>query len=286
MIQYGVINWIVDTIKDEIDHLSDYTLEYATALLMNLSLRADGKNKCEAIPEILTVLNELIEIENMQVRTHVNGTLYSILTRSSLKQSAHQLGMADMLEYVMQNSDEQFQRQIQYILNQLTAEAVEGNQEREDEQNEDEIDDEEEDEDEYGEEGNNEHQEDLEEDGEYNDTIKIEGIPVGEELLTQQFVLINDQAMAQTMTISKRMEDQKEQKLNHSAISKDEGRPVTGLGGSENPFNLSRMGYANPAANDKGVPSAMKSRPRIPRTPDGVSNDEFSQYDAYNQYEA
>ena len=89
MIQYGVISWIVDTIKDEIDHLSDYTLEYATALLMNLSLRADGKNKCEAIPEILTVLNELIEIENMQVRTHVNGTLYSILTRSSLKQSAY-----------------------------------------------------------------------------------------------------------------------------------------------------------------------------------------------------
>jgi hypothetical protein len=30
---------------------------------------------------------------------------------------ANQLGMGEMLEYVMQNSDEQFQRQIQYILN-------------------------------------------------------------------------------------------------------------------------------------------------------------------------
>lgn len=150
-----------------------------------------------------------------------------------------------MLQYVMQNSDEQFQRQIQYILNQLTADAVEVAQEREDELNEDEVDDEEEEDEEYGEE------QELEEDGEYNDTIKIEGIPVGEELLTQQFVLSNDQAMAQTMTISKRIEEQREHKLNHSAISREEQRPVTGLGGSENPFNLSRMGYANPAANDR-----------------------------------
>jgi hypothetical protein len=63
------------------------------------------------------VLSELIESENLQVRTHVNGTLYSILTRQSLKMQANQLGMGEMLEYVMQNSDEQFQRQIQYILN-------------------------------------------------------------------------------------------------------------------------------------------------------------------------
>ena len=101
MIQYDVIRWIVETIKEELEHLSDYTLEYATALLMNLSLRASGKDKCEALPDILPVLNELVESENLQVRTHVNGTLYSILTRRSLKQQANQLGMADMLECVM-----------------------------------------------------------------------------------------------------------------------------------------------------------------------------------------
>ena len=61
MIQFEVIKWIVETIRDELDQLSDYTLEYATALLMNLSLRAEGKNKCEGIPEVLQVLTELIE---------------------------------------------------------------------------------------------------------------------------------------------------------------------------------------------------------------------------------
>jgi hypothetical protein len=56
---------------------------------MNLSLRAEGKNKCEEIPEVLQVLTELIESENLQVRTHVNGTMYSILTRKSLKLQAN-----------------------------------------------------------------------------------------------------------------------------------------------------------------------------------------------------
>lgn len=101
-----MIKWIVETIRDELDSLCDYTLEYATALLMNLSLRVEGKNKCEHIPGILEVLNELIENDNLQVRTHVNGTLYSLLTRSSLKHVALQLGMNEMLEYLMQNSDE------------------------------------------------------------------------------------------------------------------------------------------------------------------------------------
>lgn len=208
MIQFDVIKWIVETIRDELEQLSDYTLEYATALLMNLSLRAEGKNKCEEIPDILTVLSELIEIENMQVRTHVNGTLYSILTRRSLKHQANQLGMGTMLECVADNSDEQFQRQIQYILNQLSAEAVDdGAHGQEDDVEDEEEEDEEE---EYGdEEGAGEEQPpELEEDGEYNDTIKIEGVPTGEDLLTQQFVLgSNEEAMAQTMTITKRIEE-------------------------------------------------------------------------------
>jgi hypothetical protein len=74
-------------LKDEQDTLSEYSLEYTTALLMNLSLRVHGKNVCEQMPQnsVLQVLSELVEHENMVVRTHVNGTLYSILTRKALK---------------------------------------------------------------------------------------------------------------------------------------------------------------------------------------------------------
>ena len=82
MIDLNVIKWIVDTIRDELDTLTDYSLEYATALLMNLSLRPQGKFHCaQELPDFLLILSDLLESENLQVRTHVNGTLYSVLTR-------------------------------------------------------------------------------------------------------------------------------------------------------------------------------------------------------------
>jgi hypothetical protein len=98
MIQLDMIKWIANVLQNEGQSLSDYSIEYATALLMNLSLRAAGKDKCED-PEIdlLTVLNELVEHENLQVRTYVNGTLYSIFTRKKLREKAKPLGMVESL---------------------------------------------------------------------------------------------------------------------------------------------------------------------------------------------
>lgn len=46
-----MIKWIAYILKNEVESLSDYSIEYATALLMNLSLRSAGKDKCED-PEV------------------------------------------------------------------------------------------------------------------------------------------------------------------------------------------------------------------------------------------
>ena len=92
MIDAELIAWIVEALgsadaggSGEVDGLSEYSIEYGTALLMNLSLRAAGKRKAETVPT-LTVLNALLEMDNPQVRTYVNGTLYSVLTRPVLKE--------------------------------------------------------------------------------------------------------------------------------------------------------------------------------------------------------
>ena len=106
MINLDVIKWIITTLKDEAETLSEYSLEYTTALLMNLSLRVAGKSKCEELSQgqpqsmVLQVLSELVEHENMVVRTHVNGTLYSILTRELLRAQAREMGMQEMLQYL------------------------------------------------------------------------------------------------------------------------------------------------------------------------------------------
>lgn len=179
MIQLDMIKWISNVLKNQGDQLSDYSIEYATALLMNLSLRSNGKDKCED-PEIelLKVLNDLVEHDNLQVRTYVNGTLYSIFTRKKLREEAKQLGMPEVLQYLMNQSDDQFKKQIQYILEQLFNSQEEDKEDQADASSinvgdqdlEDDEDDEEDDDDEILE----------EDDGEFNDIIDEPGVMLGE----------------------------------------------------------------------------------------------------------
>jgi hypothetical protein len=96
---------------------------------MNLSLRTAGKDKCEDRDiDILRLLNDLMEHDNLQVRTYINGTLYSILVRPSLKAKARQMGMEEQLTFLMNYYEDPFKRQIQYILNQLYKETADDDQ--------------------------------------------------------------------------------------------------------------------------------------------------------------
>ena len=106
------------------------------------------------------------------------------------------------------------------------------------------------------------------------DTLKIEGVLTGEEWLTSQFLLSNNEAMAQTVTISKKIDEENKEKLNKSDISNNR-RPISpfGTGPDDNPFSLSKVGYANPANLDRSLPSAMKTRNKIPRTPNDSNLD-------------
>jgi hypothetical protein len=63
----------------------------------------------------------------------------------------------------------------------------------------------------------------------------------------------------------------REDKLNKSDVSK--GRPISPFG-TENPFQLSKIGgnYANPASLDRSLASALKTRSKIPRTPDNFQS--------------
>jgi len=49
LIDLDVIMWITNLILTESNSLSEYTLEYGLALIMNLSLKSNGREKCEKI---------------------------------------------------------------------------------------------------------------------------------------------------------------------------------------------------------------------------------------------
>ena len=78
ILRLDVIDWICNSLRDS-NKLEKYTLQYLTALLMNLALRTEGKRRCEVwINELLNILKSLLNEENFQIRTYVNGTLYSL----------------------------------------------------------------------------------------------------------------------------------------------------------------------------------------------------------------
>ena len=279
MIEMGMIKYIVYILKNELNTLSDYTLEYSTALLMNLSLRKNGKDKWEDPKlELLHVLNELLEHENDQVRTYVNGTLYSIFRRKSLRDQAKELGMVDVLNYLAQNwgsNEDYLKRQIQYIIGQLNLEDNE-NGDSSDEESDEEGDEEEEDI-----EGENDYEEELEgrsihytgfyefiDEGDYDDTIS--GVVIGEEWLMSEFLAPTSDAMRQTTTIRSKIEEDKKQRGLDSTsrslisnINRSQSRPIT----------PSKTNSKIPFIEDQYMKSPMRTRNKIPRTPMGGQDD-------------
>lgn len=223
MIELNMIDWLGKVLKHELHSISYYSLEYATALLMNLSLRTLGKDKIQnSHIDLLVVLDHLLEHENTQVRTYVNGTLYSILTRQRLKERAAELRMDDKLLALKETSDEHFKRQIQYILDQLSFDST-------DDCLSDDNDDEVEDRDDE----DNDLDELIAEDEDMDDLIQ-EPILTGEELLVQKYM----------------------------------AKPVKNA--SEKPFSRP----ATPGNLERNLPSELKSRPKIPRSPSELLREE------------
>uniref|UniRef100_A0A8D2CYG4 LisH domain-containing protein ARMC9 n=1 Tax=Sciurus vulgaris TaxID=55149 RepID=A0A8D2CYG4_SCIVU len=138
MIRDGLIFWLVDALKDP-DGLSDYTLEYSVALLMNLCLRSAGKNMCAKVAGlVLKVLSDLLGHENHEIQPYVNGALYSILSIPSIREEARAMGMEDILRCFIKEGNAEMTRQIEFIIKQLNSEELlDGVLESDDDEDED-----------------------------------------------------------------------------------------------------------------------------------------------------
>lgn len=125
MISIGVMEWaIYNILAPEGDECCVYSKEYGTALLMNLSLRLAGKVRLQATAgTALAALCNLIESENYQVRTYINGTLYSLLSRKDIRAHAHNMHLPSLLTRLCVQSPEPFQNQVECVLQQLNLPA-------------------------------------------------------------------------------------------------------------------------------------------------------------------
>ena len=128
LIELNVIHYLIDIFLYQNDTLSDYSIEYGLALLMNLSLRKEGKEKFEAIAEkIINILIKFLKYENIQILTCVNGILYSLLKKQKIKQLAKQMGIEISLNNLKKIKNEQIIKQINYIQEELNKNTDEDN---------------------------------------------------------------------------------------------------------------------------------------------------------------
>ncbi|KAM3174106.1 hypothetical protein ACTXT7_011207 [Hymenolepis weldensis] len=147
MTEMGMIEWLVNLLEDT-DSLSDYTLEYSVALLMNLCLRVDGKKRCAPMANrVLKVLTDLISHENTNILSYVNGALFSLLTRPELQTAAETMDLEGILSCYMREDQQELNRQFEYIVKQMHTNDQNGEDDglEDDEDGDDDEDDDEED---------------------------------------------------------------------------------------------------------------------------------------------
>jgi len=126
MIALGLVEWVLGCLgwQGEAIHgtPSEFSLEFGSAMLMNLALRTAGKRRCLQC-DALSVLLNLMEHWNPQIRTHVNGTFYSLLSLPNFREVARSRGLEGVLKSIHKQAaslgDEVSRRQIEYLLEQL-----------------------------------------------------------------------------------------------------------------------------------------------------------------------
>ncbi|XP_065890044.1 lisH domain-containing protein ARMC9-like [Dysidea avara] len=185
MISIGLLPWTIKVLQHH-DTLSDYTLHYSLALLMNLVLRTAGKEACiPCASDTLMVLSDLLEHEDQEVRSYVNGILYSLVQVPAIREQAKAMGMREMLDSALKASPPELQGQLNYIIAQLgsTDDQWPGEYASDDEGVE--------------EEENEEEEAELLEGDEEDKLVTYAGDKCGEDLLAEYYVPIASASMTE-----------------------------------------------------------------------------------------
>jgi len=132
IIELGIVEWVIGVLgwQGEAIHgaPSEFSLEFGSALLMNLVLRTAGKRRCADL-DTLTVALNLMEHWNPQIRTHINGTLYSLLSLPGFRARAQHAGLEGVLRSLHSQAgragDDLSARQLECLLQQLGPGAPE-----------------------------------------------------------------------------------------------------------------------------------------------------------------
>ncbi|CAD8158225.1 unnamed protein product [Paramecium octaurelia] len=260
MLDNDIIQVALNILKREKFNLSEYTYEYITALIMNLSLSSRGRDSLSINKELaFEVLFELIEYPNDQIRTFTNGTFYSMFSRRDLREYAYELNIPQELPKLLSISDDRFKKQIQYMIEQLESNDDDYDQSQLEEDND--VDDLEDD-------------EECPVDDDDEDDLQNNDMIVGEELLRNEFALDNEQAEQQRQLMESIMQKESQQRSAYQEQLRESQLDKMPIG--QGPFmadsllqnvNIkNKVTNGNPK-NPQQSAQAFASRPKLSSTP-------------------
>ncbi|CAG5100903.1 Similar to armc9: LisH domain-containing protein ARMC9 (Danio rerio) [Cotesia congregata] len=117
MIAAGLVEWLIHHLKAECHTMGTYRLEYATALLMNLSLQKEAQVRAAAMPTILiSTLIILLSLEHLPALPYVNGALNNFIANSTINKEAKLIGLGSILEYHRRYRSGELRKHIDHIL--------------------------------------------------------------------------------------------------------------------------------------------------------------------------
>lgn len=118
MVSLQMIETCFQILNDEHETLCTYSLNYFTALLLNLLLRKDGRERCETIQiDIFQVLENLLASESSMVKTFCNMIIISVIPSPILKKKFVESKFFQRLQTMKQHLEDWNAKQIDYITN-------------------------------------------------------------------------------------------------------------------------------------------------------------------------
>ncbi|RZF47698.1 hypothetical protein LSTR_LSTR015065 [Laodelphax striatellus] len=114
MIENGMVEWLIEKMKSEQNR--SYTLEYSSALLMNLCLHNEARQRFP--PLLLTTLIQLLDSPHTQIVPVISGTLYCLLTRDEVNNVAKDLNLERTIQVHIQrfSAEPAMVRQLETLL--------------------------------------------------------------------------------------------------------------------------------------------------------------------------
>ncbi|XP_025154595.1 lisH domain-containing protein ARMC9 isoform X2 [Harpegnathos saltator] len=139
MIESGLLEWLISHLHDDCRVMSLYRLEYAAALLMNLSLHRLAHARAAKISSLLmSTLLMLLSIDHAPSLQYVNGTLSNFLSNPVISEEVRKTRRSNMPDFISGNlKSAEIRKRLDNILKMQRCENVNTPRNEEADDNED-----------------------------------------------------------------------------------------------------------------------------------------------------